>query len=299
MTRFVISYIRAGSTVSCTRGNMTIQEKNRQLEILKKHWRFQIAICSDPPHSLLVDRFFSCFEEVFDVQQILGVINSPNGLDEPSMSLALQKALKTDYERDVPSWFLEKGYPRLVVDATGGQVEIGEFQQYLGRKLFEDYSPEEKTELTLYNFSRKSLYIYIGALEKAIRGCVQESLRSQEQRGGRKMAGEIEESDVEDLDSAAKAGFDPQSLDKGERGKLIGVALSGQRSGIGVRKIVARMGKTKAPCPSDHYETFRDWYKEGSQSFYKFLFRLRGEGKEWEKATDQRIPNDYCEKYRR
>ncbi|MDA2934290.1 hypothetical protein MYX82_08095 [Acidobacteria bacterium AH-259-D05] len=57
------------------------------------------------------------------------------------------------------------------------------------------------------------------------------------------------------------------------------------------------MGKTKTPCPSPTYKTFKDWYREESQSFYNFLFRLRKAGKEWEEVTGQRIPDKYYEKY--
>ena len=91
--------------------------------------------------------------------------------------------------------------------------------------------------------------------------------------------------------------FDPRDLEKGPRGKLIGIALSGRRSGIGVRTIVACIGKTKAPCPSTIYNTFKDWYREGPQLFYNFLFRLRKAGEEWERARVQKIPDKYYEKY--
>jgi len=92
--------------------------------------------------------------------------------------------------------------------------------------------------------------------------------------------------------------FDPRELGKGERGKLIGIALSGKRSGIGTTRIVTCMAKTKAPCPSTSYETFKDWYRKDSEGFHKFLFRLRGEGGKWEGTAGQRIPDKYYEKYK-
>jgi len=92
--------------------------------------------------------------------------------------------------------------------------------------------------------------------------------------------------------------FTPRDLEKGTRGKLIGIALSGQRSSVNIRKIVACMGKTKADCPSTTYPTFKDWYRENNKLFHKFLFRLRKEGKEWEKDFGQRIPDNYYESYK-
>lgn len=91
--------------------------------------------------------------------------------------------------------------------------------------------------------------------------------------------------------------FDPRKLGKGPRGKLIGIALSGQRSGIGPKRIVACMGKTSAPCQSDTYHSFKVWYRENNKSFHKFLYRLRKEGKEWEEITGQSIPDKYYTKY--
>jgi len=69
---------------------------------------------------------------------------------------------------------------------------------------------------------------------------------------------ESEEWESEKTAKTEHKDFDPRDL--GKRGKLIGIALSGQRSGIGVSKIVTCMAKTKTRCPSTTYNKFRDWY---------------------------------------
>lgn len=111
-----------------------------------------------------------------------------------------------------------------------------------------------------------------------------------------KAAGSAEQGAETTATNGAKE-FTPRELGKGTRGKLIGIALSGHRADIKVKKIVARMGKTKATCPSTTYKTFKDWYREAPQSFHNFLFRLREEGKKWEEINGQRIPDQYYEKY--
>ena len=92
--------------------------------------------------------------------------------------------------------------------------------------------------------------------------------------------------------------FDPRDLGKGERGKLIGIAVSGKRSGFTLPQIASAMQKTGVVCPSKKgYTMFKDWYKKDSKNFYGFLYRLRTEGEEWEEATGQKIPDKYCKKY--
>ena len=92
--------------------------------------------------------------------------------------------------------------------------------------------------------------------------------------------------------------FDPRDLGKGERGKLIAIAVSGKRSGFTLPQIASAMQKTDVVCPSKKgYTMFKEWYKKDSKNFYGFLYRLRIEGEEWEEATGQRIPDKYCKKY--